>query len=118
MIDEIVKTVDEYLIGYRTLREIEAWLAARTRLIHQSGDQRAIELANHLEADLVDLSEELLDEKAIRDQWDAYLRQTSTVVLETAKPAMQTVTSTESTTFLSKYATPESDVTLTHQFAE
>lgn len=118
MVAQIFKMVDEYLIGYRTVREIETWLAAQTQLIHKSGEQRAIQLANQLEADLIDLSEGLLDEASIRERWDGYLSQASTVILEAAKPAVQTLTSTETTTSRFKYATPYSDMTvrLRHQF--
>lgn len=119
MFDQLARVIDGYLIGHRTLQDAEGWLTARTRLIHQSGDRRAIEFANQLEADLIDLGEGFLREATIREKWDGYLRQMSTVVLQTERPTVQTVTSTGSSTLLPTYETLEGDVTLwfTHQFA-
>lgn len=118
MLQELIKAVDEYLVGGRTLRDIEAWLAAGTRAIRASGDQRAADFANELDADLVDFGEGLINETEIRERWEGYVRRLTTVALEGATPPAQDLTSTESITVRSEYA-PESDLTLwlTHQFA-
>ena len=107
---ELVRTVDEYLVGRRSLESLESWLVARTRLINQSGDARARDLANRLEADLVDLSEAILDEGAIRDRWEGYLRQVSTIVVE-PKMSARSQASTSTVTVRGAYA-PEHTITL------
>jgi hypothetical protein len=74
MVRDMLRSVEDYLIGAQALRDLSGRLAEQTRAILQSGDERAIELLNQLEADLIDISEGVLTEEAFREQWQARTR--------------------------------------------
>jgi len=107
MVAELVAAVDAYLVGRWTLQELEAWLAARTRAIYGSGDRRAMDLANKLEADLIDLGEGVADEATIRKHWEGYLSHLTTLTLFVGVEKPTTTISAASTSYPGKYESPE-----------
>ncbi len=67
MISKLLEKVWLYLNGDRTLEYLETWVLSNLQIILDSGDAEAIEIANKLDADLVELGEGLLAEKTLRN---------------------------------------------------
>ena len=74
--------MDSYLLLQRTLRDLEAWLLSNLQQILDSGEKTAIDLANELDADLVQLGEGLIDELAFREKLQTYIRIRDTLPFE------------------------------------
>ena len=89
MLRALVSQIDRYLVGDSSVRELEAWLVAHLQSILDSGDRRAVDLANQLDADLVELSERLIDEDGLRARLDARRRQSEAIDIGTAVVAKQ-----------------------------
>ena len=64
-----------YLARECSVPELEAWLLVNLQTILDSKDRTAIDLANKVDADLMELSEGLLDEKGFRVRARRYLRE-------------------------------------------
>ena len=73
LIAHLLRLLEGYLHRRHTLREIELWLLANLQAILDSNDQEAIQLANQVDADLVELHEGLIDETALRENFKRYL---------------------------------------------
>ena len=105
---ELLNRIDSYLLGESTLRYLEEWLLSNLQKIIDSVDQKAIDLANWIDADLVELSEGLTDEATIREYLQRYVMNSQTVSLHYGQPsctgeaALVTV-STTSTTIKSEF---------------
>ena len=66
-------SLGRYLNQQGSLRDVEEWLLAHLQDILDSGNQQAIELANQVDADLVEFSEELIDEAMFQERLTRYL---------------------------------------------
>ncbi|MDY6908266.1 MAG: hypothetical protein SV910_08615 [Chloroflexota bacterium] len=77
---ELLNNIQLYLNGYCTLHELEVWLLSNLQSLLDSGNKAAIQIANDLDADLIQLSEAIIDENTIRDRLQGYLSQENTVV--------------------------------------
>lgn len=67
MLSELLEKARAYINGLCTLRDLEEWILSNLQRILDSGDADATEIANQLDADLVALTEDLIDERTLRD---------------------------------------------------
>jgi len=86
MLHELRGEIEGYLAGQQTLRNIESRLVSRLHTILGSGDLLAIEIANEVDADLMEFGDGLLEESELRERWQGYLRRTRTVFLGASGP--------------------------------
>ena len=70
---ELLETIKSYVLGTITLQELEEWLLSHMQDILDSGDERAIEIANELDADLIELAEGIIDMSNIREDLQRYM---------------------------------------------
>lgn len=75
----LVEHLDRYLTDQISLRDLETFVLSHLQEILDSGDATAVELANRIDADLVELGEDLATEVALREHFETYLRQRETV---------------------------------------
>lgn len=73
MFRELEAEARRYLGGRSALVELEAWIAAYSQRIMDSGERRAIRLANQVDADLIDLGENIIDEAQFRARLHGHL---------------------------------------------
>lgn len=103
MMTEFLNRIDSYLLGEGTLRYLEEWLLSNLQNIIDSADQKAIDLANWIDADLIELSEGLIDEATIREYLQRYVMDSQTVSLHygqlsrTGETVLLTVSAASST---------------------
>lgn len=71
----IAQRLKGYLARECSVQELEAWLLVNLQAILDSKDRTAIDLANKVDADLMELSEGILDEKGVRARARRYLRE-------------------------------------------
>ena len=86
-----------------------------------SGDGAAVEVANQIDADLIEFGEGLIDETAIRERLESYIRFRETIPVdffETEYPAITNATAATET-FRTQFEVPRPLVSLklTHEFA-
>lgn len=67
MLREILQHIRDYINGLSSLQALEEWLLANLQQVLDSGDNDAIRIANELDAGIVELGENLIDESALRD---------------------------------------------------
>ncbi len=79
MVSELLSNLNRYLIGQSSLRDLEAWLLGSLQHLLDSGDARVIEAANHLDADLVQLGEGVIDEVTLRGRLEGWFHQLETI---------------------------------------
>ena len=65
--EKLLDSIQGYLNGDFSLQSLESWLLAYLQRILDSGDKKAIALANEIDADLVELGEGLIDEIVLRE---------------------------------------------------
>ena len=65
MRNEFVTTLDKFLSGSTSLGELQEWLLGNLQAILDSNDLVAIEAANRIDADLIGISEGLVDESGL-----------------------------------------------------
>ncbi len=68
-----------YLEGRSSLQELEERLLSHLQQILDSGDEAAIEIANKVDADLVELGEGLTDQVTLQWRLQSYLRGAETI---------------------------------------
>jgi hypothetical protein len=66
-------SLERYLNQQGSLRDIEEWLLTHLQDILDSGNQQAVELANQVDADIVEFGEGLLDEAMLKARFVRYL---------------------------------------------
>ena len=76
---ELLNRIDSYLLGQSTLQYLEEWLLSNLQNILDSADQKTIDLANKIDADLVELAEGLMEESTIREYLQSYLMDSQTI---------------------------------------
>lgn len=100
MLTQLLKYIDLYLLSHCTVRDLETWLVSNLQQILESGDSNAIEVANKVDADLVELGERLIDEATFRERLDSYVMTCNTVLasfVETEHAASHYATATAET---------------------
>ena len=73
MLTQLLNLIDSYLLLHCTLRDLETWLLSNLQRILDSGEEKAIDLANDVDAGLVELGEGLTNELTFREQLQNYL---------------------------------------------
>lgn len=76
---QLLNHIDLYLLLCCTVRDLETWLMSNLQQILDSGDSEAVEVANRVDADLVELGEGLIDEATLRERLDSYIRAYNTI---------------------------------------
>lgn len=94
MVNQLVNCIYHYLIGDRSLEDLETWLLSNLQEILDSHDETAIELANKVDVDLVELGEGLIDQAILSERLESYLtlRETKFVFSETGDIAIVSAT--------------------------
>ena len=77
--DQLLSYLYRYLGGHCTLQDVEGRLLSNLQEILDSGDEKAIEVANQIDADFVELGENLIDEATLRERLESYVRACETV---------------------------------------
>jgi len=121
MLRKILNCVRDYLNGYCTLKDLQAWLLSNLQRILESSDEAAIEMANQIDADLIELGEGLIDETAVRGRLENYIRfrETIPVVFSETEHRTTTHATAAAETFRNHLEVPGQvvDLRLVHKFA-
>ena len=80
MLSQLLAEIDGYLAGQRTLRDVESWLVSRLQAISRSDDALTMEIANQVDADLIEFGEGILSEDVLWERWHDYVRRGRTVI--------------------------------------
>lgn len=80
MLSQLLAEIDGYLAGQRTLRDVESWLVSRLQAISRSDDALAMEIANQVDADLIEFGEGILSEDVLWERWHDHVRRGRTVI--------------------------------------
>lgn len=121
MRDALLSRVYDYLIGLSTIRELETWLLSHLQEILDTVDQKGIELANQIDADLVELGEGIIIESVFYDRLQSYYLTAETISASFSGSVESTkvCTSTNTETIHRCYEAPGHSIThrLSHVFA-
>lgn len=101
MFRELLERIESYMNAECGLKDLEGWLLSNLQTILDSGDRMAIELADELDADLVELNEALIDEQTLRERIESRIRQMNVISLAFSEVECQQTNRTEAseTTF-------------------
>ena len=120
MLTQLLNQIDSYLLLHCTLQDLETWLVSNLQRILDSGEKAAINLANEVDADLVQLGEDLIDELTFREKLQGYVRISDTLPCEYYEtPPRDTVDATASAETIRDQLLirPVVDLRLEHSFA-
>lgn len=113
--------MDSYLLLHCTLRDLETWLLSNLQQILDSGEEVAIDLANEVDADLVELGEGIIDDLTFRERLLSYIRIRDTLPSEyyETQPQDTVTASTSVETIKDEFVItgPVVDLRLEHSFA-
>jgi len=73
MFYDLLSLIQDYLDGLLTVRDVEMWLASRLQPIIRAGDPATVQLADNIDADLIEFGEGLIDEDTLKERWRGYL---------------------------------------------
>ena len=90
MAGELLNQIEHYLNAQGTIRSLEEWLLLNLQHILDSGDERAILLANEVDADILELAEGLIDELTLRDHLQRLFNEENTIPV----PALNSIPDT------------------------
>ena len=77
--NQLAEVLDRFSIGASDLDEVQSWLLAHLQAILDSQDALAIEVANELDSDLVQLGEQLIDEATLFRRIESWLSKLRTI---------------------------------------
>lgn len=120
MLTQLLNRIDSYLLLHCTLQDLEAWLLSNLQRILDFGQKTAIDLANEVDADLVELGEGLIDELTFRERLLSYIRIRDTLPFEYYETQPRDTVTTSSSTVTIKnelVIRPVVDLRLEHSFA-
>jgi len=120
MLKQLLNYIDSYLLSHCSLRDLEAWLVSNLQQILDSGEEAAIDFANKVDADFVELGEGIIDESTLRERLQSYVRIGDTFPLEYYEtPSRDTVNATASAETIRDQLLirPVVDLRLEHSFA-
>lgn len=80
MVGQLLNYIDRFLLLRCTVRDLETWLLSHLQQILDSGDTKAVEVANKVDADLIELGEGLIDEAVFRQRLEGYMRDYETAL--------------------------------------
>ena len=75
---ELLDSVNRYLIGVLSAHDLEGWVVANLQRVMDSGDPKAIRIANEIDALFVELGEGIINLDTLRDQLGNLVAETST----------------------------------------
>lgn len=87
----LVHVLVQYLGGARSTSELEEWLVGNLQGFLDSGDNGAIEIANQVDALLVEMNEELISEGQLRDSISMILAQRGTPLVRDSSASTNAV---------------------------
>ena len=64
--ERLLSQIRDYLLGRIKISELEEWLVGNLQAVLDSKDEKATDIANELDADLVEFGEGIIDESTIR----------------------------------------------------
>ena len=121
MLVQLLNRIDGYVLSRCTLRDLETWLLSNLQQILDSGEKAAIDLANEVDADLVELGEGLIDELTFRERLESYAKIRETIPFifsEIESPAtVHATTAVETIRNRLEVLGPVEDLRLDHVFA-
>lgn len=79
---ELLNYIRNYLDDLCTIQDLEVWALSNLQGILDSGDEASIELANEIDADLVELGEGLVDEIAFREHLRGLISTRDTIPMD------------------------------------
>lgn len=79
---ELLDYIRNYLDDQCTIQDLEAWVLSNLQRILDSGDEASIELANEIDADLVEIGEGLVDEAAFREHLHSLISMRETIPID------------------------------------
>ena len=82
MLTELLNKIDSYLRGDTDLLGLEDWVVGHLQDVLDSGDETAIDIANRIDADLIEFGEGLLDTPSLNNRLQRYLYNAQTIEYE------------------------------------
>ena len=73
MRQEILQQISDCINGKSTIREFEAWMLSNLGVILNSEDGELIAMANDIDADFMEFSEGIINEKVLKERLMGYL---------------------------------------------
>lgn len=73
MLNQLLDAIENYLNKQSTLKELETWLISHLQEILDSKDERAINKANQIDADIIEFGEGLIEENILNERFKSYL---------------------------------------------
>lgn len=121
MFYQLLNPIDHYLNGRWMLQGLQEWLLSNLQEILDSGNRVVIDIANQIDADLIQLSEGLIDEVEIRRRLENYARRLETLYLDLSKAKFpvtaHTTSAAETLRGRLEILGPVEDLHLSHVFA-
>lgn len=87
MFQALLNELTRYVNGLSNSRDLEAWVVSHLQAILDSGDERAVELANEVDSLLIELGEGLATEADLLDNAQALVHANETVTVFQGQPA-------------------------------
>jgi len=78
---ELLDHIRDYLNDRCTLQDLEAWVLSNLQKILDSGDKATIDMANEIDADLVELGEGLVDELTLQKHLQRFISERDTILV-------------------------------------
>lgn len=82
MLHQLLNSMDSYLLGMIALSDLEDWLVSNLQEILDSGEQQTIDIANHLDADIVEFGEGLIEVPTLNERLLSYILDAQTVSID------------------------------------
>lgn len=120
MFHKLLEQIESYMNAECGLKDLEGWLLSNLQTILDSDDRKAIELADELDADLVELNEALIDEQMLRERVAGRIRRMSETSFIFSETESQQTNCTEvsGATFSRNWTLkPVEEIRLVHAFA-
>lgn len=91
MDQELLDHIRDYLNDRCTLQDLEVWVLSNLQRILDSGDEAAIDVANEIDADLVELGEGLIDEVTLREHLQSLISTRDTIPVDFSETVLDTM---------------------------
>ncbi|MBI1893238.1 MAG: hypothetical protein HYS14_03890 [Candidatus Rokubacteria bacterium] len=83
MLTELLRELHRYLFAHISLEDFETWILSSLQKVLDSQDALALDLANEIDADLIEFNEGLIDQLVLRRRLEGYSRRGRTVFVQT-----------------------------------
>ncbi|MCD6599649.1 MAG: hypothetical protein J7L19_03660 [Dehalococcoidia bacterium] len=118
MFNELLNQIEGHQNTDSTLRDLQTWLLSNLQNILDSGDTVAIDIANQIDADLVQLGEDVIDEKTLQERLERYRSSMETILIDLPKQHHDIPSTSVNETIRSQVdLSPVTDLYLSHAFA-